>query len=242
MPDYAVRLRAPSLELLKVCDAWALKCEKLVMYEHNERADNLHCHFLLTNVSVTTENLKQDYRKLGLVLSGPGQVSFKKTFKTSQGVVVDINVETWTRYITYMSKGVYHPAYNKGFDAPYLEQCRHQWQRHIVDSPDDKHLARYVDTLFEHIKTVNKMTIAQKVNSKIDPEIDYDIDSLPMHTLRKLAIDYSMDVFGGHINKQAKQLAVQLYQTYAYKQGKIESNEIILPGEQWKPPTRKPKV
>lgn len=86
------------------------------------------------------------------------------------------------------------------------------------------------------------MTIAQKVNAKIDPEIDYEIDVVPMHTLRKIAIDYSMEAYGGHLNKQAKQLAAQLYQTYAYKQGKIESSEIVLPGEQWKPPQRKPKV
>lgn len=231
MPAYAVRLRAPATELLRVMEAWSTKCDKILMYEHSERETNIHCHLLLTGVYVSTESLKQDYRKIGLVLKGPGQVSFKQTFKAGvSGLTIDITETTWLRYITYMTKGIHDAAYNKGFEQEYLDECKAAWRHQQVDTPEDKHMQAYCELIDEHVKSVQKLTL------------DYDRDAIPVYRLRTIAIDYAMRAYKGHLNMQAKRLAIQLYQTFAYSEGKIESSEIILPGEPWKPPSRKPKV
>lgn len=246
MPDYAVRLRAPARDLLPVCDDWAAKCEKVLMYEHTERADNLHCHFLLVNVRVTTENLKQAYKKLGLVLKGPGQVSFKTTYKTGDNVTIEISEPTHARYITYMTKGIYQPQFNKGFDPAYLEACRLNYKRAHCETPDDKHLTEYSNVLYEYVKGINKLDLAPRINTmvklKLDPESILEVDTLPLHVLRDKAIQYAVKAYNGHVHRQSKMLAQQIYQTYAYAEGKIESNEIVLPGDAWKPPQKKSAV
>jgi len=227
MPDYAVRLRVPYADFEKVCPVWATKCDKMLVYEHTENAANIHVHLLLTQVTVTTENLKQDYRKAGLALKGPGQVSFKTAFKTPERVVIEITAEHHARYITYMTKGIYQPSYNKGFDPEFLEKCRMAWICKTQPNVCDKHYDGYVAELTEHITRV----------WQVESCADYDHKDIPTHRLRSMAIQYAVRVHGGHLTLHAKRLALQLYETHAYRLQKLNLDNVLLPGEKWQKKT-----
>ena len=53
MPHYAVRI-THSYEVAKpIVHLWAMKCEKILAYEHlGERTGKIHIHLLLVNTSV----------------------------------------------------------------------------------------------------------------------------------------------------------------------------------------------
>lgn len=210
--NYAVRLRAPAKELLPVCAEWALKCDKVLMYEHPE-PNNIHCHFLLTGYYGSVESLKGAYKRLGLVLKGPGQVSFKTTFKAQQ-VVIEIKEDTWGRYITYMTKGIYDPAYNKGFDPVYLETCKKQWKDLRTYTKDEQHNIDYVEYCHQQAKK-HGMTI----------------DDLDLGDLRTYAIKFAASVSGGNITTNARKIASMCYTTYGFNTGLIKAQDIILPFE-----------
>jgi len=127
---YAVRLRA-SYESLKTTVAdWALLAEKLLCYEHNDKKENVHCHFLLYGVYDSVDTLKRKMRSHGIDLKGSGQLSFKTSFKLKDGTMVDITDETIPKYVTYMSKGKYNPSYNKGYDPQFIDDCKAAWINH----------------------------------------------------------------------------------------------------------------
>ena len=59
MPHYAVRI-THSYEVAKpIVHLWAMKCEKILAYEHlGERTGKIHIHLLLVNTSVDKKQLR----------------------------------------------------------------------------------------------------------------------------------------------------------------------------------------
>ena len=59
MPHYAVRI-THSYEVAKpIVHLWAMKCEKILAYEHlGERTGKIHIHLLLVNTSVDRKQLR----------------------------------------------------------------------------------------------------------------------------------------------------------------------------------------
>jgi len=124
---YAVRLRASYETLKTTIGDWALRCEKVLCYEHVEKRENIHCHLLLEGVYDSIDTLKRLMRTHGVDLKGAGQLSFKTKFKLSDGSSHTITDENKGRYITYMSKGKYDPMYNKGYEPSYILACKQAW-------------------------------------------------------------------------------------------------------------------
>jgi len=150
--NYAVRLRT-SYETLKTTVAdWALLSEKLLCYEHNDKKENVHCHFLLYGVYDSVDTLKRKMRSHGIDLKGSGQLSFKTSFKLKDGTKVDITDETIPKYVTYMSKGKYDPSYNKGYDPEFIAACKAAWINHPKSTRDEALLVdftKYIDEVQE---------------------------------------------------------------------------------------------
>jgi len=113
MTGYAVRVSRGADELLAVANRWKPYCDTIVMYEHSENANRLHCHLYLGGVDVSTKRLKQIS---GLPNLGNTLWSFKKAEE-------DIDV-----YITYMSKGVYDPYYLHGYEYKDTVRLRSLWK------------------------------------------------------------------------------------------------------------------
>ena len=125
--NIAVRLSASYETLRTTIGDWGLVSKLLVAYEHPE-PDNIHCHLLLTGVYVTNQNLKDTMRAHGVPLKGAGQLSFKESFKCpTTKKVIEINEETWPKYITYMSKGKYEPKYIQGFSSETVTAYKEAW-------------------------------------------------------------------------------------------------------------------
>jgi len=136
--DYAVRLRLPYENLRQVVSDWALRSQKMVVYEHPEEG-NVHCHALLIGVYDTTNTLRNVLRKHEVPLKGAGQLSFKTA-----------DAESAQKFITYMSKGKYDPKYYTGYDEDYLNSCKSLWVEHRKLSVDETLYAVYEKAVYEH--------------------------------------------------------------------------------------------
>lgn len=128
--NYAVRITLPFSDVSGTARAWALKCDKLVVYQHvGSETEKEHVHMLLMSSSVSAERLKQ---LSGLGGSGNGFWSFKTRSKKS-GPLTD---KTAGQYITYMTKGQYDPKYVKGYDMKVLQALKEAWvERDNVPNP-----------------------------------------------------------------------------------------------------------
>jgi len=133
--NIAVRLTCPYETLRTTIGDWGLVSKHLVVYEHPE-PNNIHCHMLLTGVYVTTQNLKDTMWSHGVPCKGSGQLSFKETFKCpTTKKVIDINEESWPKYIAYMSKGKYEPKYTQGFSDETIQSYRALWVDYTQHKP-----------------------------------------------------------------------------------------------------------
>lgn len=118
--NYAVRVTR-SYEFCKhFVAAWALKCDKILAYEHvGTVTEKVHIHLMIIGSSVESDQLRNIARPLGgAVLKGNGDWSFKTKDK-KYGAVTDS-----PRYISYMSKGQYDPKYNKGYSDAELAEAK----------------------------------------------------------------------------------------------------------------------
>lgn len=136
MPHYAVRI-THSYEVAKpIVHLWAMKCEKLLAYEHlGERTGKIHIHLLLVNTSVDKKQLRNIASTTKIPVSGNEWMSFK---------VADLN----DTYITYMSKGSIDPSYNKGYEAHYIDACKQRWVKQVGSvkiTEDDKVIQDWID-------------------------------------------------------------------------------------------------
>lgn len=87
------------------------KAEKLIVYEHNERSDNVHIHFYLENCTVSTDTLKNYFKRTGIDGGVKGE---RWSFKQARD----------TGCIAYMTKGKLDPVLNQGFDESQLSEFK----------------------------------------------------------------------------------------------------------------------
>jgi len=141
--NYAVRITLPYSDVSGTVHVWALKCDKLVVYQHvGSETEKVHVHLLLMSSSVSAERLKQ---LSGLIGSGNEFWSFKTKSKKT-GPLTD---KTSGQYITYMTKGKYDPMYVKGYDSKVLVALKEAWvQRDEVAHPGRVLLAEFREYLY----------------------------------------------------------------------------------------------
>lgn len=110
--DYAVRITRTYDELGDSVKSIAQKCKQVIVYQHE--GSRLHCHLLLVECKVSTDTLKNYFKKtLGVV--DKSDWSFK------------VCNEFTNKYITYMSKGKYKPSFVKGFEENFIEERQKEW-------------------------------------------------------------------------------------------------------------------
>lgn len=147
--NYAVRLTDSYESLRQVVSAWSLKADKLVCYEHPE-PNNVHVHMLLVGVRETPDNLKKILWKTHSHVKGAGKLSIKTTFKSPEGVVTEIDVESMVKYITYMSKGKYEPGFVTGYDSAFIQDCKSKWVNHNRRNRDQTWYDAFVKRIKDH--------------------------------------------------------------------------------------------
>lgn len=114
-----------------------MKADKLLCYEHTgEETNKDHVHLLMIRVSCDPERLKQIAK--GILECGSGNEFW--TFKKKTKAHGEVTEEKSSRYITYMSKGIHKPKYNKGYEEDHLENLRLQWQDNLEEPTRDAKL------------------------------------------------------------------------------------------------------
>jgi len=122
-----VRITRPFCDLSGAIRQWALKCERMAVYEHEgSRTEKIHIHAILIGCSVSKERLKQ----LALPMirehgSGNEFWSFKEKDKRTKQ---PISATTAPGAIIYMTKGKHDPMYYLGYELEYLTALKDQWQ------------------------------------------------------------------------------------------------------------------
>lgn len=214
--NYAVRLRAPYVELETTVAAWALQAEKVLCYEHPDKRENVHCHLLLYGVYISTDTLKGIMRRHGIVLKGAGQVSFKSSFKAND-VSLDIIDATIPKYITYMSKGKYDAKYNKGYTQDFLDECKARW---LTYSARPEILQEYD----------NFKLYVNEQESLLHASVIARIPKNPK-TIHIYACQFVKNKYGGFIPHIARKQIKDLKDNYCIDEGLMSWSRFALPFE-----------
>lgn len=121
MPNVAfVRITRSYEFLQRIIGAWALKCDKLIVYEHEgEKTEKIHVHILMYGMVDTWDNFKKIAKKLlpdGEEFKGNEDWSIKKKYEYRPQDT-----------IKYMSKGTLEPVYNKGYTQEEVDAAKAAW-------------------------------------------------------------------------------------------------------------------
>lgn len=130
----------------------------IIIYEHHERTDNLHIHFLVANPSKSREDT---YTKWVKSIVGGDKVSRKYSFKRK-----DVNID----FISYMSKGKLDPVFvnsiNNIFTPAVVEPLKQKGY--------DKHDKKQEPLTFTVKPRVTEWTMVQEVIAMINPPENID--------------------------------------------------------------------
>lgn len=210
-----MRLTLPYENLRQCVSEWSLKAEKVVVYEHPE-PDNIHCHLALMGVYVTTQNLKDIMKDLGVPLKGAGQLSFKSTFKNAAKEVIAMTDETLPGFITYMTKGKYEPKYLKGVSEEECAEARARWvdySRSPAETGDRKLLTEFDNWMYKTFTHIGESNMT-------DTEV------------KNAAKSFALRKTQGVVNMQFRKMAKMLYDSYSLEHNRIKLNDLVLPFEQ----------
>lgn len=126
----------------------------MIVYEHEPEGneDNLHVHMYLVGTQVSTDTLKNYIRKFtNPGKAGNGFWSFKTEYTPyggTQSLPIDSNC------ITYMSKGVLEPVYNKGFELDEVNRLKLSYDPTVIENA--KQRKQYQSKLMYVVKETHK--------------------------------------------------------------------------------------
>lgn len=117
--DHVYPLRiSRSWEVLKDCVAATMvdDCHVLV-YEHpaDDEVKRTHCHFLISSNIVDCEGLKKRISKHHKFYGNSDWSNSRKEYETTD------------KYISYMSKGIFDPVFNLGYERPHIDTLKSLW-------------------------------------------------------------------------------------------------------------------
>ena len=116
--NFAIRVTLPYEQCAKAIAMWSMKCEKLIVYEHQgEKTEKIHIHIAIEGSIIAAKQLKNLF-----VDVCPGVGGNKGLYSSKQ----------WDNdhtYITYMTKGQHDPKYNKGYPDDLINQLKQAWIR-----------------------------------------------------------------------------------------------------------------
>lgn len=115
MSDYFCRIRVPYEKFSPVASLMSEKCERLIIYEHNDDPNNIHIHFYIQACQVSTDTLKNYCKRHGIT---GGKKGSNWSFKLARD----------TGCIKYMTKGKYEPKFVKGFTDDEVAEHKSLWE------------------------------------------------------------------------------------------------------------------
>ena len=206
MPHYAVRVTHSWQQAQSIAHLWALRADKVLVYEHSKATftarDKTHIHMLLVTTSVDKKQLRNIAKETVVPVKGNENMSFK----TAE--------EPFGKYITYMTKGLLNPVYNKGFTPEELEECRLAWvdpNEYIKETPWSKLYDEWVKEAPQapspsQYATVVKQWMEDPHNAGAPPSPqDEYIRELERHTMAWM-IKYHNGYYHPSIGKQVNSL------------------------------------
>lgn len=118
MPDYCFRISHAYEAAQRIIAAWALRSDKLIVYEHvGGRTEKVHIHGLILGTSVDKKQLRNVAADTNSCpVSGQENLSF--------------TTNDWdgdSHYMTYMSKGKHDPKYLKGYTDDEARVWKQKW-------------------------------------------------------------------------------------------------------------------
>jgi len=118
MPHYAVRITHSYEDCARAIGVWALRCDKIIVYEHQgDKTNKVHIHAALYNTNIDKKQLRNVAAETGLPCKGNENMAFTKR---------DWDLDPI--YITYMTKGKHDPKYNKGYSSEEVLTFRNNWK------------------------------------------------------------------------------------------------------------------
>lgn len=131
--------------------ALAAQSKSLIIYQHEADDDvsRTHIHALCDSPSCSTDSMKNWIKKDLHVTAYPKSDWAFTTVQSDKKTPVDIN------YITYMSKGILDPMYNKGFTQADIDRLKSNW----IEHPKVKEKAVLYKTIKEETPSQKKMRI-----------------------------------------------------------------------------------
>lgn len=111
--SFFARISRPYSDLSGVIARWALRCDKVLVYEHiGSETEKVHIHAAIYGANCDKKTLKNDYKHLRL--NGNEDHSWKEWDGVDTAV-------------TYMTKGELDPKYNKGYTQARLDELKAAW-------------------------------------------------------------------------------------------------------------------
>jgi len=156
------RLSFPFSRITSALEKISECSERFVAYEHSERVENTHVHFLAVGPTISTDTMKNYIRKL---------IGSVERTAWSFKLASDVNC------ITYMSKGKLDPVLVKKFTEEEIEQYKMKWVekgptgKKVSDKPTAYAIALEVH---ETIHQPRKKTLDDYVTNMTNELHDYE--------------------------------------------------------------------
>lgn len=199
--NYAVRITRAWDIVERAVVALALRCDKVLAYEHvGSATEKVHVHLMLVGVRCDTDTLKNDCKRNGLgMLKGNADW----TFKTKDKKYGD--VQDSPQYICYMTKGKYDPKYNKGYTQEELDIAKATW---VVPSKQKSLWSKW----FAEFELMVPKDLPQHSVLGIN-----SAESFPgWSKVRSMAIAFIFEKTG-ELRRKDRNDAVDMWLTYCYK-------------------------
>jgi len=117
--NYAPRLRFSYEKIASWVSRVAMASEKVIVYEHDDNPDNIHCHMLVMGFTKDVTTLKNWFKEALCMKPARVEWTFPQTYKDREtGAEMQVNDE----FVKYMTKGKYDPKYNKGYTPEFVAE------------------------------------------------------------------------------------------------------------------------
>jgi len=201
--DYFVRITHPYETLAPMVSLWAMRCEKLVVYEHTgSKTEKVHCHILVLGSNTQKKQLRNIGSQI-VDLKGNENCSFKECI-------------SWETPVVYMTKGNLAPSYLKGFTEAEAIQWSKKWVPRAEFTKPNKELELYLN-IMEDENAPLEISAEDKVNE------EFAAFRKVVRHARKWIFFANQDVWNGKCLSQYKMCVY----TYCMR------HQIPIPNNEW---------
>lgn len=154
MPNEFVRISRSYDDVKQLISLWALRCDKLIAYEHeaDDEVSRTHMHILMYGMNSTWDNFQKLAKKeFSIVAEFNGNSDWAKSRKYQYDAQATIK---------YMTKGILEPKYVKGYTDEEIAAAKALWKPEQERKTKDQEMyGEFVeqnpgceDWQFEHVR------------------------------------------------------------------------------------------